>query len=112
MATAEGQKCAADNGLLFIETSAKTSDHVDTAFLDTATQIYNKVEKGEIDISSEVGWRSAGVRREAGQLVGHFEVQGAAGRRPGLEEDCDDERREKGRMLLTYYNDFFEEPIH
>ena len=55
MSTAEGQKCAADNNLLFIETSAKTADHVETAFLDTATQIYNKVEKGEIDISSEVG---------------------------------------------------------
>jgi len=54
VSTAEGQKCAADNGLLFIETSAKTADHVETAFLDTATQIYNKVEKGEIDISSEV----------------------------------------------------------
>lgn len=50
-------KCAQDNGLLFVETSAKTADHVETAFLDTATQIYNKVERGEIDITSEVGPR-------------------------------------------------------
>lgn len=54
MSTAEGQKCAQDNGLLFVETSAKTADHVESAFLETATQIYNKVEKGEIDITSEV----------------------------------------------------------
>lgn len=55
MSTAEGAKCAQDNGLLFVETSAKTADHVENAFLETATQIYNKVEKGEIDITSEVG---------------------------------------------------------
>lgn len=54
MSTAEGVKCAQDNGLLFVETSAKTADHVENAFLETATQIYNKVEKGEIDITSEV----------------------------------------------------------
>lgn len=42
--------------MLFVETSAKTADHVEQAFLDTATQIYNKVERGEIDITSEVSF--------------------------------------------------------
>ena len=63
MSTAEGQKAAQENNLLFVETSAKTAEHVETAFLETATMIYNKVEKGEIDITSEVGSAADGHRR-------------------------------------------------
>eukprot|EP01116_Phalansterium_solitarium_P003952 TRINITY_DN1479_c1_g1_i1.p2 TRINITY_DN1479_c1_g1~~TRINITY_DN1479_c1_g1_i1.p2 ORF type:complete len:201 (-),score=77.84 TRINITY_DN1479_c1_g1_i1:388-990(-) len=42
----EGKKFAQDNGLIFMETSAKTAANVDEAFLETARQIYNKVKAG------------------------------------------------------------------
>merc|ERR1712166_208622 len=49
----EGEAFAKQHNLLFLETSAKTGDHVDEAFFDTAKEIYNKVQKGEFDFSNE-----------------------------------------------------------
>jgi len=43
---AEGQKFADDNGLLFMETSAKTNTNVDEAFLQTASILFDKVKAG------------------------------------------------------------------
>jgi len=43
---AEGKKFADDNNLIFLETSAKTSENVEQAFLNTAKLIYEKVKKG------------------------------------------------------------------
>jgi len=42
----EGTQFAQNNGLFFMETSAKTSDNVDEAFLETARKIYSKVREG------------------------------------------------------------------
>ena len=44
--TAEGRQFAQDNGLSFIETSAKSAEGVDEAFLRLADKIYEKVEVG------------------------------------------------------------------
>ncbi|KAK7199808.1 Ras-related protein RAB2B [Novymonas esmeraldas] len=47
----EGEAFARRNGLVFMETSAKTSQNVDDAFLQTATLIYDNVQSGTIDAS-------------------------------------------------------------
>ncbi|AYU81761.1 Ras-related protein RAB2B, putative [Leishmania donovani] len=47
----EGEAFARCNGLMFMETSAKTSQNVDDAFLHTAALIYDNVQLGMIDAS-------------------------------------------------------------
>ncbi|CAJ1011341.1 putative ADP-ribosylation factor family/Ras of Complex, Roc, domain of DAPkinase/Ras family [Leishmania naiffi] len=47
----EGEAFARNNGLMFMETSAKTSKNVDDAFLQTAALIYDNVQLGVIDAS-------------------------------------------------------------
>lgn len=47
----EGEEFAKANGLVFMETSAKTAANVDEAFLRTANMIYENVQKGSIDPS-------------------------------------------------------------
>lgn len=39
-----------------METSAKSSDHVEEAFMNTAEEIYQKIQKGEININYEVSY--------------------------------------------------------
>lgn len=53
VATEEGQAFADANGLLFMETSAKTAFNVEQAFLKTAEEIHSKIQSGEIDVSNE-----------------------------------------------------------
>lgn len=49
----EAEQFAAANGLKYIETSAKTAQNVDAAFLSSAEEIYNKMKRGEIFLESE-----------------------------------------------------------
>jgi Ras-related protein Rab-2A len=49
----EGEKFAQKNGLLFMETSAKTSVNVEEAFLTTARKIYENIQKNVYDLSSD-----------------------------------------------------------
>lgn len=48
VSTEEGQAFADANGLLFLETSAKTAYNVEQAFLKTAEKIHSKIQTGEI----------------------------------------------------------------
>eukprot|EP01080_Neovahlkampfia_damariscottae_P008960 gene8960-909_t len=50
----EGKSFADENGLIFLETSAKTDENVEEAFRQTAEIIYDKVQKKEIDVSNEM----------------------------------------------------------
>lgn len=48
----EGERFANENGLMFLETSAKTADHVDEVFLRIAHQIYGDIQKGVYDLTT------------------------------------------------------------
>jgi len=49
----EGEKFARDNGLFFMETSAKAGANVEEAFLKTAEDIYEKIRSGIFDVANE-----------------------------------------------------------
>eukprot|EP01012_Entosiphon_sulcatum_P031167 TRINITY_DN3892_c0_g1_i1.p1 TRINITY_DN3892_c0_g1~~TRINITY_DN3892_c0_g1_i1.p1 ORF type:complete len:210 (+),score=43.92 TRINITY_DN3892_c0_g1_i1:71-700(+) len=48
----EASRFAQENGLFFLETSAKTGKNVEAAFLETAKQIFEKVQTGALDPNS------------------------------------------------------------
>jgi Ras-related protein Rab-2A len=50
----EGQKFAKENGLIFMETSAKTAYNVEAVFHKTAETILGSIEDGKIDPTNEV----------------------------------------------------------
>jgi len=53
VSTEEGEQFAKENGLVFLETSAKTAHNVEEAFINTARKIYEKIETGVFDVSNE-----------------------------------------------------------
>lgn len=56
----EGEQFAKAHGLVFMETSAKTAQNVDDAFLRTAAMIYENYQKGIIDASVVSGKPAGG----------------------------------------------------
>merc|ERR1712064_212061 len=44
---------AREHGLIFMETSAKTAANVEEAFINTAREIYDKIQEGVFDINNE-----------------------------------------------------------
>jgi len=53
VSTEEGERFAKENNLIFMETSAKTAFNVEESFLQTSNTIYNNIDKGVYDLSSE-----------------------------------------------------------
>ena len=51
--TEEAQAFADQNNLLFIETSAKSGENVDAAYINTAKSILSKIENAEYDLTNE-----------------------------------------------------------
>lgn len=49
----EGQDFARQNNLIFLETSAKTAQNVEEAFILTARKIYENIQAGIYDLSSD-----------------------------------------------------------
>lgn len=49
VSTKEGELFAQENGLIFLETSAKTAANVEAAFIKTAESIYEKIKEGLYD---------------------------------------------------------------
>ena len=54
----EGESFAREHGLVFMETSAKTAANVEEAFINTAKEIYQKIQEGVFDINNEVSFNS------------------------------------------------------
>ena len=50
--TDEGKKFAEENNLLFFETSAKDGTNINEVFLESATNIVEKIESGQITLNS------------------------------------------------------------
>lgn len=53
VSTEEGRAFAEANGLIFMETSAKTAYNVEQAFINTAEKIHENILSGAIDVSNE-----------------------------------------------------------
>ncbi|MDP2434317.1 MAG: GTP-binding protein [archaeon] len=51
----EASRFAKENSLIFVEASAKTGENVEHAFLKTASLIFDNVEEGSVDLSSDAG---------------------------------------------------------
>ncbi|CAE7219408.1 DNAH6 [Symbiodinium sp. KB8] len=49
----EGEQFAAKHNLIFLETSAKTAENVERAFVDTAKHIFSRIQSGELDVQNE-----------------------------------------------------------
>ncbi|KAI9359027.1 ras family-domain-containing protein [Pilaira anomala] len=49
----EAAQFAKENGLFFLETSAKSADNIEKAFVQTAEEIQKKIQGGDIDMNSE-----------------------------------------------------------
>ncbi|CAG4967997.1 unnamed protein product, partial [Colias eurytheme] len=43
---------ADENGLMFVEASAKTGQNVEEAFLETAKKIYQSIQDGRLDLNA------------------------------------------------------------
>jgi Ras-related protein Rab-2A len=75
---AEGEKFAADHGLIFLETSAKTAAFVEEAFCRTAGKIFENIQKGVYDIRNDSSGIKLGVAAQP-QPGSSGGVGGAAG---------------------------------
>jgi Ras-related protein Rab-2A len=53
ISTEEGERFAKEHDLIFMETSAKTAVNVEEAFLQTSSLIYDNIDKGLYDLSSD-----------------------------------------------------------
>lgn len=62
----EGARFAAEHGLVFLETSAKTAANVEEAFVDTARSIHDKIAQGVYDVSNESSGIRVGMANTAG----------------------------------------------
>lgn len=49
----EGERFAKENGLLFMETSARTAQNIEEAFIQTAAKILQNIQDGVVEVSNE-----------------------------------------------------------
>ncbi|KAH7858971.1 hypothetical protein Vadar_029978 [Vaccinium darrowii] len=73
VSTEEGEQFAKEQGLIFMEASAKTAQNVEEAFIETAATIHRKIQDGVIDVSNQ----SFGIK------IGYGGISGPSGVRDG-----------------------------
>jgi len=79
----EAKAFAEENGLIFIEASAKTGVNVEEAFLKTAKQIYQNIQDGSLDLNAA----ESGVQHKPSNKLGKRLVNGATNE-TGTKPDC------------------------
>ena len=77
----EGEAFAREHGLVFMETSAKTAANVEEAFINTAREIYDKIQEGVFDINNEANGIKLGPQHSpaGGAAAGQGGQGGGAG---------------------------------
>jgi len=65
VSTKEGEQFAQENGLIFLETSAKTAANVEEAFIKTAEKIYDNIQSGVYDVTNEAHGIKVGMAASA-----------------------------------------------
>lgn len=61
----EGEEFALKHGLKFVETSARTAEHIEKAFILTAEGVYEKVKVGLFDVQDDSSGIKEGMLRES-----------------------------------------------
>jgi len=75
----EGEAFALENGLVFLETSAKTAANVESAFVKTAEKIFENIQSGVYDVNNESHGVKLGTPQAAGDSGAPGGNKGAAG---------------------------------
>nr|AAI53495.1 Rab14 protein [Danio rerio] len=72
----EAKQFAEENGLLFLEASAKTGENVEDAFLEAAKKIYQNIQDGSLDLNAaESGVRHKPTAPQGGRLSSDAQPQ-------------------------------------
>lgn len=66
----EGEAFAREHGLIFMETSAKTACNVEEAFINTAKEIYRKIQQGLFDVHNEANGIKIGPQQSTSTSAG------------------------------------------
>ncbi|KAM7158905.1 ras-related protein Rab-2B isoform 3-T3 [Molossus nigricans] len=75
----EGEAFAREHGLVFMETSAKTACNVEEAFINTAKEIYRKIQQGLFDVHNEANGIKIGPQQCISTSVGPSTTQRNSG---------------------------------
>uniref|UniRef100_A0A671MCN8 Ras-related protein Rab-14 n=1 Tax=Sinocyclocheilus anshuiensis TaxID=1608454 RepID=A0A671MCN8_9TELE len=72
----EAKQFAEENGLLFLEASAKTGENVEDAFLEAAKKIYQNIQDGSLDLNvAESGVQHKPSAPQGGRLTSEPQPQ-------------------------------------